>query len=144
MNIFNWMRKPDVGMFLIRLAVAVVFLYHGVSKLTNLEGTITFFGTLGLGPIFVYLVSIVEILGGLMMLVGFSTQIAGLLLAIVMISALALVKLPGAFGKWEIDLVMLLLSLGLAFADNGKYAIEKECCSSCPDCNCNVTKPVQV
>ena len=124
MNIFNWMRKPDVGIFLIRLAVAIVFLYHGIGKLINLDATIAFFGTLGLGPIFAYLVGLVEILGGISMLVGFGTQVTGLLLAVVMVGALTLVKLPGAFGKWEIDLVMLLLSLGLAFADNGKYAVE--------------------
>ena len=124
MNIFNWMRKPDVGLLLIRLAVAVVFLYHGIDKLNNLENTAIFFSNLGLGMIFVYLVSITEILGGLMMLLGFGTQIAGSLLAIIMVFSLILVKLPSSFGKWEIDLVMLLLSLGLAFSDNGKYAIE--------------------
>lgn len=124
MNIFNWMRKPDTGLLLIRLAVATVFLYHGIGKLVNLDSTITFFGTLGLGPIFVYLVGLIEILGGISMLVGFGTQISGLLLSMVMVGSLTLVKLPGAFGKWEIDLVMLLLSLGLAFSDNGKYAVE--------------------
>jgi uncharacterized membrane protein YphA (DoxX/SURF4 family) len=124
MNIFNWMRKPDVGLLLIRLAVAMVFLSHGVGKFINLDGSIVFFDGLGLGPIFVYLVGIAEIVGGLMMLLGFGTQIAGLMLAVVMVGSILLFKLPGGFSKMEIDLVMLLASLGLAFSDNGKYAIE--------------------
>ncbi len=124
MNIFNWMRKPDVGLLLIRLAVAMVFLSHGVGKFINLDGSIVFFDGLGLGPIFVYLVGIAEIVGGLMMLLGFGTQIAGLMLAVVMVGSILLFKLPGGFSKIEIDLVMLLASLGLAFSDNGKYAIE--------------------
>lgn len=33
----------DVGLFLIRLALAVVFMVHGISKFQNMEGTITFF-----------------------------------------------------------------------------------------------------
>jgi uncharacterized membrane protein YphA (DoxX/SURF4 family) len=124
MNIFNWMRKPDVGLLLIRLAVAMVFLSHGVGKFINLDNTIVFFDGLGLGPIFVYLVGIAEIAGGLMMLLGFGTQIAGLMLAVIMVGSILLFKLPGGFSKMEIDLVMLLASLGLAFSDNGKYAIE--------------------
>ena len=124
MNIFNWMRKPDVGLLLIRLAVAMVFLYHGVGKFANLDGTIIFFDGLGLGPIFVYLVGIAEIVGGLMMLFGFGTQIAGLMLAVIMVGSILLFKLPSGFSKMEIDLVMLLASLGLAFSNNGKYAIE--------------------
>lgn len=124
MNIFRWMQKPDLGLLLIRLSVAVVFLNHGIGKFVNLDNSIAFFGDLGLGAIFVYLVGAVEIIGALMLLFGFGTQGAGLALAAVMVGSLLLVKLPGAFGKWELDLVMLLLSLGLAFSDNGKYAVE--------------------
>jgi len=55
----------DLGLLLIRIALAIVFIAHGWQKLQNSSGVVGFFGSLGFAPIFAYLVIIIELLGGI-------------------------------------------------------------------------------
>lgn len=114
----------DVGLLLLRVALAATFIAHGWAKFQNLEGTTAFFAGLGLAAFFVYLVAVVELLGGLALLLGLFTDVAGIALAINMAFAIILVKLSAGFlGGFEFELVLLLAALGIAFAGPGKYAI---------------------
>ncbi len=69
----------NAGLLLVRLALAAVFLYHGITKFQNLDGTVAFFGQLGFAPFFAYLVATVETVGGAAMLLGVWTRWAGFL-----------------------------------------------------------------
>ena len=40
----SFCKCTDVGLLLMRLALAVVFLSHGIQKLGHIDGTIAFFG----------------------------------------------------------------------------------------------------
>lgn len=115
----------DLGLLLIRLALAVVFIQSGISKLSNIDGTTSFFAGLGLGAFFVYLVALVETLGGLALLLGTWTKYAGILLTIDMLFAIILVK--GALGftgaGYRLELVLLLSTLAIVFSGAGKYAL---------------------
>jgi len=123
---FTKYRNPNVGLLLIRVGIALVFIVHGISKLSNIDGTIAFFGSLGLGVFFAYLVAVVELLAGISMLLGFWVEASGIALAIIMVIAIFTVKLKvGFLGGYELDLPLLLSALGIAFAGPGKYAIEK-------------------
>lgn len=134
--------NPSLGLFLIRLALATVFLAHGIGKFTMMDQTIMFFGSLGLGAFWAYLVSLVEVLGGLMMLVGIGARIAGFALAIVMIFATLLVKIKMGYFASELDIVLLLSALGIAFAGTGKWSWRRHMgncgCKSCNNgvCHC--------
>lgn len=115
----------DVGLLLLRIAVGVTFIAHGWAKFQNLEGTVGFFAGLGLVALFVYLVAAVELLGGLAVLLGLFTDVAGIALAVVMVGAIVLVKLSKGFlGGFEYEAVLLLAALGIAFAGPGKYAVK--------------------
>jgi uncharacterized membrane protein YphA (DoxX/SURF4 family) len=119
-------KKPnlDAGLLLLRIAVGIVFIAHGWSKFMNLEGATAFFASLGLASLFVYLVAAVELVGGLAVLLGLFTDVAGILLTIVMAFAITLVKFSkGLLGGYELDLVLLLAALGIAFMGAGKYAL---------------------
>lgn len=119
--------NPDLALLLVRLAVGVVFLYHGWMKLGSMEGTIGFFGTLGFAPWLAYLVAWVETVGGLALIAGFLTRYAGLLLALVALVALVKVHLPNGFliagGGYEFILVLLAGSLALFFSGAGRYSL---------------------
>lgn len=121
--------NADAGLLLVRIAIGIVFLYHGIDKLTNLDGVIGFFGMLGLAPFVAYAVAIVETLGGLAMIVGYGARVAGLFLAGVMVGAIFLVKASKGFagGGYELDLVMLLISLSITVAGPGRYSLSS-CC----------------
>lgn len=117
-------QNVDVGLLFLRIAVGVTFIAHGVAKFQNLEGTVGFFAGLGLASFFAYLVATVEVAGGLAVLLGIFTDIAGILLAIVMVGAITLVKFSKGFlGGYELEAVLFLAALGIAFAGAGKYAL---------------------
>lgn len=130
-NFKHKITRPDLGLFVMRLVLGVIFVAHGWSKLQNMDGTIQFFSSLGLGAFFAYAVALIEFLGGLSMILGVGTALFGVLIAIVMIGAIVFVKgktggLTGP-GGFELDLGLLAMSLGIAMSGPGKYRVGKKC-----------------
>ncbi len=115
------------GLLLLRVGLAAVFIAHGYAKLAHIDQTIAFFGSIGLSSIFAYLVGIVELVGGLMMVVGYQVKYAGYALSLVMLVAIAKVKWAlGFMGGYEFDLVLLLNALGIAWTGPGEYVLMKK------------------
>jgi putative oxidoreductase len=79
-----------------RVLLAVIFLLSGFGKLTAISGTAGYFGAIGLPAptATAIVVGLIELLGGLAVLVGFQTRIAAWVLAIFTI-ATALVAHTG-------------------------------------------------
>jgi len=67
-----------------RILLAVIFLLSGFGKLTAISGTAAYFGALGLPvpTVTAVLVGLIELLGGIAVLVGFQTRIVAWVLAI--------------------------------------------------------------
>lgn len=81
---------PNSAIILIsRIFLSILFILAGWGKLTGLEGTSQFFGSLGLPMPYAtaILVGLVEFLGGLAILIGFQTRIAALIVALFTIGA---------------------------------------------------------
>lgn len=131
--------NSEVGLLLIRIGLAAVFITHGWMKLSDMDATVGFFASLGLSAALAWAVSLFEFVGGLMMLAGAYTCIAGGMLAVVMIGAIVTVKgQMGFVGGYEFDLMLLLSAVGIALAGPGKYNVcakafskkHGECCES--------------
>lgn len=122
---------PDLGLLLMRVALGAVFVMSGAAKFMAIAGTAKFFASLGLGIFWVYVVATVELLGGLAMLLGLGTTLAGWLLAIDMLVAIYLVKFSAGFTGYRLELTLLLVALGLAFTGAGKYALHRLFCRNC-------------
>lgn len=119
--------NTDLGLLLIRVGVGIIFIAHGWNKLLDIAGTTGFFASYGIpaAPVFVWVVAIVELLAGIALVVGLWVSIAGLLLAIVMIMAITIVKIPtGGIGSIEYEFVLLLASLGLMFSGGGIHSLD--------------------
>ncbi|MFO7768032.1 MAG: DoxX family protein [bacterium] len=123
----------EKSMLLLRLGIGVVFIVHGAQKLFGLfggggiSGTSDFFSQIGipLPGLMAAVVAIVEFFGGLLLLLGFMTQIAALLISVVMIVAILKVKLGGGFiGGWEFDWMLLTAALTLALHGPGEASLE--------------------
>ncbi len=114
----------------LRLAVAGVFVYHGLTKFGNLQGMAAMMGV----PVVLWAaVAIMEALGGILVIVGaftkdIVTRIGGLLIIPPMLGAIAMVH----WGQWsfmpsdshpmggmEFQTVMLLLGIYFALRGNG-------------------------
>lgn len=115
----------DSGLLFSRLTVALPFIVHGWMKLTNMAGTIGFFATLGLAAPIAWFVALVELVGGLAVLLGFGMRYVATVLAIDMFFAIVLVRgKMGAFAGHELELVLLLASLALAFSGAGGCSVD--------------------
>lgn len=118
--------NADLGTLLLRLAIASIFIYAGWAKIQDPGGTATFFASLGLGMMWVYVVAWVELLGGIAMLVGAFSRLAGLLLAADMAVAVYLTGWVRGFGGYWPELLLLAAVLAVLLGGPGKYALWKK------------------
>jgi putative oxidoreductase len=118
-------KNADLGLLLIRIAIGVGFLAHGVQKLQGMEGIIKFFGSLGLPPVMAWVVGISETAVGLALILGVQTQLAGLVMAAIMIGVYVLVKKGKGYlgGGFELESLYLLGGLGIALVGAGKHTL---------------------
>ena len=72
-----------------RILIVALFLPAGLSKLAGFEGTLAYFASLGIpAPTFALAATIViEIVGGIALLVGFKTKLAAIILALFTLAA---------------------------------------------------------
>ena len=120
------------GMLPLRIAVGLVFLMHGAQKLFvfRLDGTADIMGKLGLPlPLLAAAVVImVELLGGLGILLGGFARLAGALLAFEMVVAILVARLAGGFFApygYEFELTLLGACLTFAFNGPGRMSLEE-------------------
>jgi putative oxidoreductase len=121
----------DHGKLLLRAVLAILLLFHGVSKLMGGIGFITGMLTkAGLPGALGYLVYIGEVVAPLLILVGLFTRPAALVVAINMIVALLLVHTAQFFtlndqGGWALELQGMYLAgaLAVALLGAGRYSI---------------------
>lgn len=124
-------QREDQGKLLLRVILALLLLFHGVSKLIGGVGFIT--GMLekaGLPGAFGYLVYVGEVIAPLMILFGLYTRVAALVVAINMVVALLLVHTGEFFsvnqtGGWALELQGMYLggALALALLGAGRYSV---------------------
>lgn len=116
--------NTDLALLLIRVGLALVFIAHGWDKLSGIEDVISYFATLELSAFWAYLVAYVELVGGILMLLGVFTGWAGIFLAATMVSAIGIVKLTKGFvGGYEFDLMLFLAAIAVSLAGSGRYTV---------------------
>jgi putative oxidoreductase len=121
----------DTGKLVLRAVLAILILFHGVSKITGGAGFITgLVAKAGLPEAFGYLVYVGEVLAPLLMLVGFWARAAALIIVVNMIVAIALVHMGDLFqvgktGGWALELQGMYLAAAIAVAllGAGRYSI---------------------
>lgn len=120
------------GMLPLRIVVGLVFLMHGAQKLFifGLGGTSDIMGKLGLPlpGLAAMIVIAVELLGGLAILLGVFTRLAGALLAFEMLIAILVARVNGGFFApygYEFELTLLGASLTFALNGPGRMSLEE-------------------
>lgn len=113
-----------------RIFLSILFILSGFAKLTGLAGTAQFFAAVGIpAPMVVaVLAGLIELIGGLAILVGYQTRAAALVLAVFVLAATAIAHLDFA------DQMQLLMAqknlaiaggfLALAAAGAGLYSLD--------------------
>ena len=109
----------------IRILAGITFIVHGLPKLSNIAGSEIFFGKIGLPPDLAMLIGLLEVIGGIALLVGILTRIASCLFIIEMIGSTIVAKLSKGFvGGFEFDLLLMSISISLLLTGPGRGSIE--------------------
>ncbi len=115
----NW------GLLALRVAVGVVFIYHGWTKLIGMEGVVGMMVSIGLPvPLFwAWLVALVEFVGGIALILGLCTRTVAVLLAIDMVVALLAVHTKMPYKAAELPIMLLGATIALYTTGAGKFAL---------------------
>jgi putative oxidoreductase len=132
----NHPKMKSWGLLALRVALGVIFILHGWFLLNNHEMAVGLFSKVGIpaANVAVYLVGVLELAGGLMVLLGIMAGFAAMWLAVIMLVALLTVHrgmdfFPGQFGP-AATLGGLLALIGTGA---GRYRLMKQECR-CKKC----------
>jgi putative oxidoreductase len=127
------MDKNEIGKVILRVVVGLTFFIHGLSKFQGgISNTVGFFDSLGLPGFTAYVVALVELIGGIALILGLGTRIVTLLFALIMIGAIFTAKLSAGFlgngqmAGYELDLVLLAASIYFVFADGSQLSLDQK------------------
>jgi putative oxidoreductase len=104
-----------VGLLVLRIALGIIFIFHGYPKLAHLRGEAQmqgFFVEHGLPGYFVYIAGVIETFGGGLLILGLFTRASALLLAIEM--SVAIWKVHSVHGYLAVNEYQFPLTLATA------------------------------
>ena len=127
MHLATLLQYNNEGLFILRLALAAIFIHHGLPKLRQHQAM----GKgMGMPAALVFILGLVETLSGVGLALGVYTQLAALLLGLVMLGALKMKifkwKTPFAASNatgWEFDLILLAAAAAILFTGGGGIGI---------------------
>lgn len=126
----------DLGKLIVRVMVSVLILFHGVGKILH-PGALGFISnslaSVGLPEFIAYGVYLGEVVGPLMVLVGYHTRWGGLLIVINMLFAIGLVHMSSLVAitdrgtlALQADYFFLFSGLAVCFLGSGRYAVRRD------------------
>ena len=119
-------KLAQYGPLPIRILAGIAFIIHGLPKLSNVAGTEQFFANMiGLPAAMALPVGLLEVIGGIALLVGVLTRIASILFIIEMIGSTIVAKLSRGFiGGYELGLLLIAISISLLLTGPGRISVE--------------------
>jgi putative oxidoreductase len=126
------MTKTAVVSVIIRVVMGIIFLSHGVAKLQmGLSNVDAWFSSIGIPGFLAYVVAMLELVGGIMIIVGLFTRYVSALFVVMLIGAILTTKLSagllgdGQMPGYELDLGFLLVSLYLVVAEQTTLSVDR-------------------
>ncbi|HWO95244.1 MAG TPA: DoxX family protein [Bacillus sp. (in: firmicutes)] len=123
--------KQQIGTLILRVALGVTFFIHGLVKFQGgIENTVGWFQSIGIPGMMGYVVAIIELVGGIALIVGLGTKLISALLAVILLVATVKVKLAvgflgnGQMAGYEFDLALLVIALYLALNGSRMLSID--------------------
>jgi uncharacterized membrane protein YphA (DoxX/SURF4 family) len=117
-------RYYEWSMIIIRVSLGIIFLAHGVQKISGMDGIVQWFGSIGLPPALAYVVATIETVGGAFLILGLFTRVAAAGILFVMLGAIFSVKLSKGFiGGYEFDVSLLAMALSLILSGSNTLSL---------------------
>jgi putative oxidoreductase len=116
----------------LRIGLGVLFIIYGWGKISHVGGVVGMWEKLHLfaPPVMGPVHAGVEFFGGILLIAGLLTRLCGLLLALDMIGALAIVKIPAPAsqfagpGGWSLEWLALWIALALLAGGGGALSLD--------------------
>ena len=115
-------RSKDISLLIARLIIGYIFITAGWMKISAIAQTIGYFSAMGIPAFLAYVVGYAEFIGGILVVVGFWTEISALVLSIIMVVAVYFTIGLGA-QFFSTPLVAFAVLILLAVSGAGKYSI---------------------
>ncbi|MGH2479617.1 MAG: DoxX family protein [Ktedonobacteraceae bacterium] len=131
MNVLTRQTTSELAPFVLRLALGLIFLVHGLLKFLHMAGAVTTFTKIGvpLPDVAVPAIAVLEILGGIVLILGpdLAMRVLALLLAIEMLVAILLAERGSGFvGGYEFEVILLAALLALVLSGPGRPALTRK------------------
>jgi putative oxidoreductase len=124
--------KLEVSTLIIRVILGLTFFVHGYVKFSGgIENTVGWFASIGLPGSLAYVVAIIELVGGLALIIGLGSKVVSAILAIVMIGAIIKGKLAVGFlgngtgAGWELDLALLAMAVAVVISGSKLLSVDQ-------------------
>lgn len=125
----------DIGLLLIRLVFGLTFAAHGAQKLFGwfgghgIAGTAGWLESIGMKPgkLMALTAGLGEVVGGLLLAIGFGLPVAALLITASMLVAILKVHVKNGYwvtaGGYEYNLSIIVVAVGMALVGPGAYTL---------------------
>ncbi|AOZ92638.1 DoxX family protein [Paenibacillus crassostreae] len=126
------MKRITTVSTIMRVVLGILFLAHGVDKLQmGLGNVAAWFGSMGLPGFVAYGVAVLELVGGIMLIVGLFTRYVSAIFTIMLLGAIVTMKLSagllgnGQMAGYELDLTFMLVTIYLSAAEPTSLSIDQ-------------------
>ncbi|WP_419874224.1 DoxX family protein [Candidatus Pristimantibacillus sp. PTI5] len=126
------MTKTAAVTTIMRVVMGIIFVFHGIAKFQmGLSNVDAWFSSIGIPGLLAYFVALLELVGGIMLIVGLFTRSVSGLFVVMLIGAIFTTKLSaGLLGNaqspgYELDLGFMLVSLYLAVAEQSSLSVDR-------------------
>lgn len=116
---------------IMRVVLGILFLAHGIAKLQMGLGNVdAWFSSMGISGFLAYLVAALELVGGVLLIVGLFTRYVSALFTVMLIGAIITMKfsmgLLGTDGMagYELDIAFILVSIYLVVAERTRLSLD--------------------
>jgi putative oxidoreductase len=123
--------NQQVGMLILRLVLGITFFIHGLAKFqVGIDNIAGWFQSMGIPGFMAYVVAVIELVGGLALILGLGTRVVSALFVVILLVAIFKVKLAVGFmgnGKmagYELDLSMMATALYFVLNGGSKFSID--------------------
>ncbi|WP_342044418.1 DoxX family protein [Bacillus sp. OTU530] len=124
-------RSNEIGATILRVFLGITFFVHGLAKFQGgIANTAGFFESLGFPGFSAYVVALIELVGGIALVLGIGIRLVSILFVLILAVATVKVKLAAGFlgngqmAGYELDLALLVISLYLAAINKSFLALD--------------------
>jgi putative oxidoreductase len=125
-------KKFEISTLILRVVLGLTFFIHGLAKFQGgIENTVGWFESIGLAGFLAYGAGLVELVGGIALIVGLGSKFVSALFVLLMIGAISTVKFQAGFlgngqgAGYELDLALLAMSLVIMVNGSKLFALDQ-------------------